>query len=131
MEIKTKKSPLLPEDTLNIILEYAGYHKWRHGKYMRQLSPQQTSIPYNPTMKKKFYIMNQLMEPEYTVHFTATNKENKKTYDYFITTEIFHGIVHWYMDVFDAHTYHLERKKCLHYAYTGYKKKHRPRKKNA
>lgn len=27
----------LPMDTVNIILEYAGYHVFRHGKYMKRL----------------------------------------------------------------------------------------------
>ena len=29
---------MLPKELIDIILEYAGYHKWRNGKYVQQIN---------------------------------------------------------------------------------------------
>jgi hypothetical protein len=112
--------PSLPLDVVNYILELAGYHKWRHGKYMRQLH--KSSLLCVPMLQKRHYFD----DTEYTAHYAAIH--NNRVYNFFITTEIFMNRVHWYLDVFDAETYKVVKKKCLHYEYNDRSRKHRPKK---
>ena len=53
------KKICLPEDILNIVLEYIGYHKNRNGKYMQQLH---NNLPIYKMLKNKAKIINEKVE---------------------------------------------------------------------
>ena len=64
MNIQIIISLLLPEELKNLILEFSGYHKFRNGKYLKQLNMKSRLVDglyrellLRPRMKNGFVIL--------------------------------------------------------------------------
>jgi len=62
--VQTIMSVILPEDLINLILEFTGYHKFRNGKYLKQLNMKSQLVNrlyrellLRPQMKEGFVIL--------------------------------------------------------------------------
>jgi hypothetical protein len=111
---------LVPRDVVNLILEFQGYHKFRNGKYMKQISPEDER--YEIIRKKPWntcYYTNQHGNFYRSTFYRVIQKKHHKIIIHSID---YGGKLHWYMNVlfFDIlHNQTVLWKKCknksIHY----------------
>ena len=119
----------LPLDTVNLILEYQGYHNWRNGKYICRLHLDDTydAVKRVPTItlhKKNIF----------KTSFTKIKDGN--LYKYTIHTATYSGKIHWYMDKYRYYWQNPNKKnknsmnsylsKSIHYVFEHNEKQHLP-----
>lgn len=83
----------LPSEIVDIILEYLNYHRWRNGKFMRQLYLEDEK--YDELKRKPLIYKN--MFKAYVVSFTKT--QNNKQFSYSITSPVCNNKIHWCMNI--------------------------------
>jgi hypothetical protein len=105
MEIleQTKQNCLqlyLPNEIINTILEYQGYHIWRNGKFMRRLNINDQK--YNNL--KNLNIIKKINDDSYMV--TIIIMKNKFVYKYTIEQTISSSLIHWNMYIYWYYSIH-------------------------
>jgi len=83
----------LPSEIVDIILEYLNYHRWRNGKFMRQLYLEDEK--YDELKRKPLILKN--MFKAYVVSFTKTH--NDEQFKYSITSLVYNNKIHWCMNI--------------------------------
>jgi hypothetical protein len=81
----------LPNEIINTILEYQGYHIWRNGKFMRRLNINDQK--YNNL--KNINIIKKIKDDSYMV--TITKIKNNYLYKYTIEQTISRSMIFWDM----------------------------------
>ena len=66
----------LPMDVVNIILEYSGYHIFRHGKYMNQIA--KTDYRYSVLLEKPFANIIQALNSNKRRYFIMLNIDGQR-----------------------------------------------------
>ena len=94
----------LPNEIVNIILEYNGYHIWRNGKFICRLNINDKK--YN-NLKK----LNIIKKSKDSYKVTITKMRNHYLYKYTIEQRIYNNMIHWYMDRYWYHSIHINKKK--------------------
>jgi len=94
----------LPNEIVNIILEYNGYHIWRNGKFICRLNINDKK--YN-NLKK----LNIIKKSKDSYKVTITIMRNHYLYKYTIEQRIYSNMIHWYMDRYWYHSIHINKKK--------------------
>ena len=105
MEIieQMKQNCLLPNEIVNTILEYYGYHIWRNGKFICRLNINDKK--YNNL--KNLKIIKKIKD-SYKVSITIM--KNHYLYEYTIEQRIYSNMIHWYMDKYWYHPIHHNNK---------------------
>jgi len=112
----------LPLDTVNLILEYQGYHNCRNGKYICRLQLDDT---YDEVKRRSIIKSNQI---------SFTKITNGYLYKYIIYTKIYTGKIHWYMDKYRFYWKNPNKRngmgsylsKSIHYVFEHNEKQHLP-----
>lgn len=94
----------LPNEIVNIILEYNGYHIWRNGKFICRLNINDKK--YN-NLKK----LNIIKKSKDSYKVTITIMRNHYLYKYTIEQRIYSNMIHWYMDRYWYHSIDINKKK--------------------
>jgi hypothetical protein len=94
----------LPNEIVNIILEYNGYHIWRNGKFICRLNINDKK--YN-NLKK----LNIIKKSKDSYKVTITIMRNHYLYKYTIEQKIYSNMIHWYMDRYWYHSIHINKKR--------------------
>ena len=94
----------LPNEIVNIILEYNGYHIWRNGKFICRLNINDKK--YN-NLKK----LNIIKKSKDSYKVTITIMRNHYLYKYTIEQRIYSNMIHWYMDRYWYHSIHINKKR--------------------
>jgi hypothetical protein len=94
----------LPNEIVNIILEYHGYHIWRNGKFICRLNINEKK--YN-NLKK----LNIIKKTKDSYKVTITIMRNHYLYKYTIEQRTYSNMIHWYMDKYWYHSIHANNKK--------------------
>jgi len=76
---------MIPIEIINIILEYCGYHKYRNGKFMKQLKIENYEKLLSIPPKKNG-----------SVNFMKYSK--RYTYEYTIDILEYNGFISWYLE---------------------------------
>jgi len=111
MEIveQTKQNCLqlyLPNEVVNTILEYQGYHIWRNGKFMRRLNINDKK--YDSI--KNLNIIKKINDDSYMVTIIIM-KKNKFVYKYTIEQTISSNLIHWNMYIYWYRPIHPNKKR--------------------
>jgi hypothetical protein len=93
----------LPDEIVNIIMEYQGYHVWRNGKFMNRLN-------MNDTKYDKIKCINIIKKHKNTYCVTFTIMKNHSLYKYVLEQQIYGNMVHWYMNKYWYHSIHPNKK---------------------
>jgi hypothetical protein len=93
----------LPNEIVNTILEYQGYHIWRNGKFICRLNINDKK--YN-NLKK----LNIIKKIKNSYKVTITIMKNHSLYKYTIEQRIYSNMIHWYMDKYLYHSIHHNKK---------------------
>ena len=122
----------LPNEIVNVILEYSGYHIWRNGKFICRLNINDKK--YNNLKKlniiEKVKNKDSLIKDSYKV--TITIMRNHYLYKYTIEQRIYSNMIHWYMDKYWYHSLHINKKKNkpyiehTHYVFGRHKSQNLP-----
>jgi len=91
----------LPNEIVNTILEYYGYHIWRNGKFICRLN-------INDEKYDNLKILNIIQKVKNSYNVTITIMKNHYLYKYTIEQRIYSNMIHWYMD---KYWYHPDNKK--------------------
>jgi len=92
MEIlKKTKQICLPNEIINTILEYQGYHIWRNGKFICRLN-------INDKKYNNLKNLNIIQKVNNSYNVTIKIMQNHHLYKYIITQRIYSNMIHWYMD---------------------------------
>ena len=94
----------LPNEILNTILEYQGYHIWRNGKFMCRLNINDKK--YNNL--KNLNIIKKLKD---SYMATITIMKNRYLYKYTIEQRISSNLIHWYMYKYWYYSIHPNKKR--------------------
>jgi hypothetical protein len=89
----------LPNEIVNTILEYQGYHIWRNGKFICRLN-------INDKKYNKLKKLNIIEKVKNSYKVTITIMKNHSLYTYTIEQRIYSNMVHWYMDKYWYHSMH-------------------------
>ena len=108
MEIveQTKQNCLqlyLPNEIVNTILEYQGYHIWRNGKFICRLN-------INDKKYNNLKNLNIIKKIKDLYKVTITIMKNHYLYEYTIEQRIYSNMIHWYMDKYRYHPIHHNNK---------------------
>jgi len=100
MEIveQTKQNCLqlyLPNEIINTILEYQGYHIWRNGKFICRLN-------INDKKYNNLKNLNIIKKVKNSYKVTITIMKNHSLYKYTIEQRIYSNMIHWYMDKYHS-----------------------------
>jgi len=101
--VEQTKQIYLPNEIVNTILEYQGYHIWRNGKFICRLNINDKK--YNNL--KKLNIIKKIKN-SYIV--TITILKNHSLYKYTIEQRIYSNMIHWYMDKYWYNSIHPNKK---------------------
>jgi len=101
--VEQRKQIYLPNEIVNTILEYQGYHIWRNGKFICRLNINDKK--YNNL--KKLNIIKKIKN-SYIV--TITIMKNNSLYKYIIEQRIYSNMIHWYMEKYWYHSIHSNKK---------------------
>lgn len=88
---QTKQICLLPNEIVNIILEYLGYHIWRNGKFICRLN-------INDKKYSNLKKLNIIKKTKDSYKVTITIMRNNYLYKYTIEQRIYSNMIHWYLD---------------------------------
>jgi len=94
----------LPNEIVNTILEYQGYHIWRNGKFICRLNINDKK--YN-NLKK----LNIIKKTKDSYMVTITIMRNHYFYKYTIEQRIYSNMIHWYMERYWYHSIHPNKKR--------------------
>ena len=106
----------LPVDTLNIILEYQGFHVFRHGKFMQRImknDERYAVLKMRPT----------ILPETYNANFKRTIEN--RCYDFDISVIIENENIYWFMYVKEKYdgngmfgeNWGVCKKKCISYTF--------------
>ena len=127
----------LPKEITDIILEYQGYHVFRHGKYMKQIG--KDDARYDVLLKKPLVKKNKYGKWETNIYETIY----ERNYTYCISVYDHVGYVHWNLDVYYSDNHEFIRdndyedfidytcfynRKSIHYVYGIHPKQNLPTK---
>jgi len=114
----------LPSDIVNIILEYAGYHTFRNGQFIKKLDKSDKrfllleTIPIIKKLSNNIYIVSIYKYHDNQLYHSLET----------IETRLYSGFINWYMD---TEIYFIENykkiiinKKSIHYIFGHNMKKH-------
>ena len=107
----------LPRDIINIILEFQGYHVFRHGKYMIQID--KNDPRYELLLKKPLIKKNRYGYWQASIHETIYDR----CYTYTITTYEHAGFIHWTFNVYHSDNHdcnYVEEEEYHTYFYNSY-----------
>ena len=93
----------LPNEIVNTILEYQGYHVWRNGKFICRLNINDTK--YNDVKN-----LNIIKKEKNSYKVTITVMNNQYLYKYIVEQRIYSNMIHWYMDKYWYHPNHHSKK---------------------
>ena len=87
----------LPNEIVNVILEYSGYHIWRNGKFICRLNINDKKYDN----LKKLNIIEKVKDSVIKNSYKVTIKimRNHYLYEYTIQQRIYCNMIHWYMDI--------------------------------
>jgi hypothetical protein len=94
---------LLPNEVLNTILEYQGFHSWVKGKYISRLN-------INDEKYDKLKNLKIIKKDKNTYKATITKMKNHYLYKYILEQKICNNMVHWYMKKLWYHSIHRNKK---------------------
>ena len=95
----------LPNEVVNTILEYQGYHVWRNGKFMRRLNINDKK--YDSI--KNLNIIKKIKDGSHKV--TITIMRNNYLYKCTIHQKISRTKIHWYMYRYWYYSIHPNKKR--------------------
>jgi len=102
--VEQRKQICLPNEIINTILEYQGYHIWRNGKFICRLNINDKK--YNNL--KKLNIIKKIKN-SYIV--TIKIMKNHSLYEYIIEQRIYSNMIHWYMEKYRYDSIDSNKKK--------------------
>ena len=115
----------LPNQIVNTILEYHGYHIWRNGKFICRLNINDKKYD----KLKNINLIKKIDNNSYQVSITIM--KNQSLYKYYIQQTIYSNMVHWYMDKYwnDPIYRNITHSDGRHYVFGKHKSQNLPMKK--
>ena len=98
MEI-VEQTKQLPNEIVNTILEYQGYHIWRNGKFICRLN-------INDKKYNHLKNLNIITKIKDSYKVTITIMKHRYLYKYIIEQRISSSLIHWYMYKYWYHSIH-------------------------
>lgn len=89
----------LPNEIINTILEYQGYHIWRNGKFICRLN-------INDKKYNNLKNLNIIKKIQNSYIVTITIMNGHSLYKYTIEQRIYSNMIHWYMDKYWYNSIH-------------------------
>jgi len=93
----------LPNEIVNRILEYYGYHIWRNGKFICRLN-------INDKKYNNLKNLNIIKKIKDSYKVTIPMIKNRSHYKYIIEQSISSNMIHWYMYKYWCHSIHPKQK---------------------
>ena len=110
---------ILPIELINTILEYQGYHTWRHGKFICKI--QLNDERY--TKVNKSPIFKDITTCNYKTIFYV---QHKNLYKYIIEIKLYNDKIHWFMDIINIDVLEQQYERSIHYVFGHNVKQHLP-----